>query len=75
MGRRISVGTLLIAGDRGKADIPPQGRDFRFGPHLGHKVIAPRQCAPSIPNGQFATNTVAGLLSHHHQPRSAKLGL
>jgi hypothetical protein len=33
MGRRISVGTLLIAGDRGKADIPPQGRDFRFGPH------------------------------------------
>jgi|GraSoiStandDraft_16_1057320.scaffolds.fasta_scaffold753646_2 hypothetical protein len=28
-----------------------------FGTRLGHEVIASRQCAPSIPNGQFATNT------------------
>src|SRR3977135_1703819 len=31
--------------------------------HLGHKAIASRQCAPSSPNAQFATNTAYFLIN------------
>ena len=45
------------------------------GTHLRHKVIAPRQCAPSIPNGQFATNTAYFLINTQSAASgSAKLG-
>jgi hypothetical protein len=30
--------SLTMSAHRGKADIPPQGRDFRFWTHLGHQA-------------------------------------
>src|ERR1700716_1371683 len=43
---------------------------------VGHKVIASRQWAPSIPNGQFATNTAYFLINTQSAASgSAKLSL